>query len=184
MRREDLLALLQATPFQPFRIVAYGGRRYDVLRPELVKVTPSRAVVFIADGPIPRAERFEVISLALIERIEPLGAGATADRGAGPVRSEVPRWECPRCGSARVERLRADGISPHPGYRCGNCGVKMRARGMALVYVVVLILVSLVVCLILAALREEEGPWGAVYPLGLWLTCAGYSLWQLARPVP
>jgi DNA-directed RNA polymerase subunit RPC12/RpoP len=46
--------------------------------------------------------------------------------------------ECPKCGSIRVERLPPSQISPKPGYRCNNCGLKMRSTGMLLVYVFVL----------------------------------------------
>lgn len=73
---QDILALLRATPFQPFRIVMNSGRRYDVRHPELLNVTFTTAVVFIADNGQPPADRFEIISLALIERIEFLEAAA------------------------------------------------------------------------------------------------------------
>ena len=48
--------------------------------------------------------------------------------------------ECPRCASAEVERLPPSQISPHPGYKCRACGVKMRAPGMLFPYLVVLAL--------------------------------------------
>jgi hypothetical protein len=47
--------------------------------------------------------------------------------------------ECPKCESTKVERLPPSPISPHPGYRCGECGTKLRAPGMLVAYIAVLV---------------------------------------------
>src|SRR5947207_1316970 len=37
MRAEDLLALLRAVPFRPFRVILNSGKGYEVRHPEFVK---------------------------------------------------------------------------------------------------------------------------------------------------
>jgi len=98
------------------------------------------------------------------------------------------RMECPRCASERVERLPPSGITPHPGYRCGACGVVMRAWGMWFPYLVVLALGSGLVGLFLFMLfdrtRSDPMPLRAFWLIGLGLVCAGHAVLQLMRPVP
>ena len=95
--------------------------------------------------------------------------------------------ECPKCGSSSVEKLPPSQISPHPGYLCSNCGIKMRSHGMLFVYLFVLLIGS-GLCVLCAWLLLEAG--GGDRPIRVaWLgvvgfVVAGYSVMQIARPVP
>ena len=93
--------------------------------------------------------------------------------------------ECPSCGSRRVERRPPSQISPHPGYRCRNCGTLMRARGTLFLYLGVLALgcgfFALLVGLLISG---EAGLPQLVGPPLLGVICAVYSIRQLVRPVP
>ena len=92
---------------------------------------------------------------------------------------------CPSCGSRRVERRPPSQISPHPGYRCRNCGLLMRGRGMALLYVVVLLIGCglFAVLAVLLAIGEAGLPQILGTPL-LGAICSAYAIRQLLRPVP
>jgi hypothetical protein len=97
------------------------------------------------------------------------------------------RLECRKCGSAKVEKLPPNGISPRPGYVCKECGAKMRAPGMLVPYVVVLVLGVGVAGLFLSPLfggGDKELLVQGLWFVGVGLICAGYSLRQIVRPVP
>lgn len=80
MTANDLLFWLRAAPFRPFRIVVNSGRTYDIRHPEMLKVGRSSMNVFSYPGePIDPYERVEMVSLVLVERIEPMEASAAAD---------------------------------------------------------------------------------------------------------
>jgi DNA-directed RNA polymerase subunit RPC12/RpoP len=95
--------------------------------------------------------------------------------------------ECPKCGSSSVERLPPSQISPHPGYRCNNCGIKMRSHGMLFVYIFTFV-VGAALCFLCGWLLVEAG--GGDRPIRVaWLgvigiVVAGYSVMQIFRPVP
>jgi hypothetical protein len=76
MRPDDLLSYVRAVPFRPFRIVMNSGRTYSIRHPELLRVTRSMLCVFFADDPTGPADRFEMVSLLLIERVEHLESPA------------------------------------------------------------------------------------------------------------
>ncbi len=68
-------ALLQNQPFRPFRIVMNSGKTYDVRHPEFVTVGRSWINVYESDDPASGiVDRFEIVSLMLMERIEFIGA--------------------------------------------------------------------------------------------------------------
>jgi hypothetical protein len=94
------------------------------------------------------------------------------------------RLECPRCGSPNVARLPADPVSPAPGFRCANCGVKLRDRGMLVVYLVVLVIAAgigaLNVFVQVAGGLSARG----LAVLAVCVVCGGYSAAQIARPAP
>lgn len=93
--------------------------------------------------------------------------------------------ECPSCRSRRVERRPPSQISPHPGYRCRNCGLLMRGHGMAFLYVVVLA-IGCALFAVLAVLLAN-GDAGLPQILGtplLGAVCSIYAIRQLMRPVP
>src|SRR5262245_31238866 len=62
------------------------------------------------------------------------------------------RYRCPKCGAAEVYKLPEDGISPHPGYTCGECGVRMSAGGMRVAYGVVTLIAGAIFCATVALL--------------------------------
>lgn len=76
MRPEDVQAFLHAQPFRPFRMVMNSGSHYDIRHPEMARVTRSIVIVFYADAPSQFADRYEFVSMLLIERIEHLEAVA------------------------------------------------------------------------------------------------------------
>lgn len=79
MRPEDLILWLRAMPFQPFRIILNSGRKYTIRHPEMIRVTRTTAHIYESLGdPIGPFEYMEMVSLLLIERIEPVEAGSPA----------------------------------------------------------------------------------------------------------
>jgi hypothetical protein len=79
MRPEDLILWLRATPFQPFRIVLNSGRKYTIRHPETVRVSRTTVHIYEFPGnPYGPYDYMEMVSLLLIERIEPVDVGAPA----------------------------------------------------------------------------------------------------------
>jgi len=79
MRADDLLTWLRAAPFVPFRMRLNSGRTFEIRHPEMLRVGRSIANVFsFAGDPTDPYERMEMISLVLIESVEPVEAGHPA----------------------------------------------------------------------------------------------------------
>ncbi len=78
MTRQELLDALHTVPFIPFRIFASGGVSFDIRHPELC--VPGLLSVFIGmpnpKNPEPAFERFTLIDLQHVIRIEPIEAAA------------------------------------------------------------------------------------------------------------
>ncbi len=73
MRAEDLLFWVRAAPFQPFRIRLNSGKIYDIRHPEMLRVGRSSMNVYSFRGePTDPYEHVEMVSLLLVERVEPL----------------------------------------------------------------------------------------------------------------
>jgi hypothetical protein len=100
--------------------------------------------------------------------------------GGSPDRVGEGALACPRCGSAAVVRLGADRVTPYPGYECRACDLSMRPPGTRAFYVAVLTVCA--VLLVASALMSWENSEVVVFPFTL--TVAGYSVYQLLRPVP
>ncbi len=80
MRPDDVLQLLRARPFQPFRISLSDGQQYEVRHPEIAIVSRSTVLVGIPgprgpDGPV---ERVVTCALLHITRMELLNGASTA----------------------------------------------------------------------------------------------------------
>jgi len=80
MRPDDVLHLLRATPFQPFRISLSDGQQYEVRHPEIAIVSRSTVLLGIPgprglDEPV---EQVVTCSLIHITRMEMLDGGSTA----------------------------------------------------------------------------------------------------------
>jgi hypothetical protein len=72
MAPAEILALLRARPFVPFRIVTSDGTTYEVRHPDLVMVGIATAVIGYPDKSTPGAyERFDIVSMRHIVRLEP-----------------------------------------------------------------------------------------------------------------
>jgi hypothetical protein len=85
MRPDDLLTWVRATPFRPFRITLNTGRSYDIRHPEMVRVGRSYINIYsFAGEPADPHEKMEMVSLLLVERIEPLEAPTSAPSAGRP----------------------------------------------------------------------------------------------------
>ena len=75
MNAQDLLELLRARPFAPFRIFASDGRTYDVRHPDQALVLRSRVILPLAsDSDV--SELSEHLALNHIVRAEEISAAA------------------------------------------------------------------------------------------------------------
>ena len=80
MRPDDVLQMLRARPFQPFRISMSDGQHYEVRHPEMAIVSRSTVLVGIPgphgpDGPV---ERVVTCALVHITRMEVLNGASSA----------------------------------------------------------------------------------------------------------
>ena len=80
MRPDDVLQLLRARPFQPFRISLSDGKQCDVRHPEMAIVSRSTVLLGIPgprgpDGPV---ERVVTCSLIHVTRMELLDGASAA----------------------------------------------------------------------------------------------------------
>jgi hypothetical protein len=109
----------------------------------------------------------------------------------------VPGLSCPRCQAAQVEELPADGISPHPGYRCGSCGARLRGMtftyGLAILLGLGLLAVAVGVVTVFGDdrdatlrgyVRSPMGTWSAFVMIPLYVFLVAYAGRQLLRPRP
>ena len=74
MRPDDLLELVRAQPFEPFRVHMSDGAAYDIRHPDMVIVQRSKIIVAVPgpDGPDCPAERTVNCALIHISRTEML----------------------------------------------------------------------------------------------------------------
>jgi hypothetical protein len=92
---------------------------------------------------------------------------------------------CPRCESKEVVRLPNDGVSPHPGYKCNGCGVRMRPNGSTIVWVaMVLIGIGVTAFCVLPLFNIVEADRVFVVLPIIGVVVAIYSIRQLFRPTP
>lgn len=95
--------------------------------------------------------------------------------------------QCPRCESTNVTRLPKSEVTPHPGYRCGDCQLKMRADGMVVLYVVGLLLGAALLAgavFLVFESRDIRGLAKAAAVGGVCVVVFWYSLVQLLQPTP
>jgi len=70
---QELLNHITAVPFEPFRLHTASGRTFDVPHPEFIQVGISTLTIFTpAENDPTGAQRWEKVSLVLIESIAPL----------------------------------------------------------------------------------------------------------------
>jgi hypothetical protein len=81
MRPDDVLQLLRARPFQPFRVSLCDGQQYEVRHPEMAIVSRSTVLVGLPgphglDEPV---EKVVTCALVHITRMETLDGASTAN---------------------------------------------------------------------------------------------------------
>jgi hypothetical protein len=68
-----VLDFVTAEPFRPFRLFMPSGRTFEVRHPEMVRVGRSLVTVHMKpEGESSTSERWQEVSLMLLESIEPL----------------------------------------------------------------------------------------------------------------
>lgn len=83
MRPETIQSYVRAEPFRPFRLIINSGRTMDVRHPEMVRVGREVLNYYYADPPDAPFDRWDTISLLLIERVEHIQFSAPLTRGNG-----------------------------------------------------------------------------------------------------
>ena len=83
---KDIAEFLQRKPFEPFRIHASEGMRYDILHPEFVLISPTRVMIMVPwkDQPtLPYFDRTDSVALIHIVRLVNLAPHIAATKN-GP----------------------------------------------------------------------------------------------------
>ncbi len=79
MAPDDLLVFTRRRPFQPFRIWVSDGNSYEVRHPEMCMPGYTSTIIGLPRDPSrPVAERYEIISMLHIVKLEPLEPAQTA----------------------------------------------------------------------------------------------------------
>ncbi len=80
MRPDDVLEMLRARPFRPFRISLSDGQQYEVRHPEIAIVSRSTVLVGIPGPRAPDGPVQKVVTCALVHitRLEALDGASTA----------------------------------------------------------------------------------------------------------
>jgi len=84
MPPRELAQALSRRPFVPFRLHVTDGTTYDIRHPELLMVSPGSAIVGLpsATYALPLIERYEIVDLLHVVRLEPLDISKAAGDGA------------------------------------------------------------------------------------------------------
>lgn len=79
MRPEDLLELIRAKPFEPFRLYVSDGTVFEIRHPDMAITERSKIVVAVPgpDGPDGPAERTVNVALVHITRTEVMNGTST-----------------------------------------------------------------------------------------------------------
>lgn len=105
-----------------------------------------------------------------------------------PDRELIEGLSCPKCRCPDVERLPSNAVTPHPGYRCVQCGLRM--RGMTWTYILVIVLgvalLTVAVGLVKIFSDDRDGQLQnyVLYSLPLSILVVGFSVFQLLKPRP
>jgi hypothetical protein len=82
MRREELLRLLRAQPFRPFRLRLSNGATHEIRHPDMAIVTPSAIYVGIGAGATPEAaEDIVIVALVHVNQVEYLSPPTATTTG-------------------------------------------------------------------------------------------------------
>lgn len=79
MRPEDLLELLRARPFEPFRICLSDGAAYEIRHPDMAIVQRSKAIIGVPgpegpDGPVERTVKCSLLHVTRTEVVNSAGS--------------------------------------------------------------------------------------------------------------
>lgn len=83
MTPKEVVNIVLAEPFRPFRINMASGKTYEIRHPEIVQVGKSNLTIFtpmLDDDEQEVNQLWKKISLMLIESIEPLDVTADSNR--------------------------------------------------------------------------------------------------------
>jgi len=80
MTLQDFKGLLEAEPFEPFRIVMSGGESYEVRHPEMAKLLRTKLLIFIDPDKEGIADQFRMCSLLHVTVVEPVSPTARRKR--------------------------------------------------------------------------------------------------------
>jgi hypothetical protein len=88
MRREELVEVIHARPFQPFRLYVSDGRTFDVRHPEMLLVARHSASIGVPEmggGEVPgevypKMDRFALVDLMHVTGIEHLSSSQSERR--------------------------------------------------------------------------------------------------------
>lgn len=80
MRRDDLIEVLRATPFRPFRLYVSDGSTFEIRHPEMLMVTRHSVIVGLlgggengnSGGAYPEIERSTTVDLLHVTQMEEL----------------------------------------------------------------------------------------------------------------
>ena len=73
-----VIDFVTSEPFRPFRMHMASGRTFEVAHPEMVKVGRSSVTVYARPDEASQSERWQEVSLMLLESIEPLESKSAA----------------------------------------------------------------------------------------------------------
>ena len=82
MMLQDFKGLLEARPFEPFRIVMSSGASYEVRHPEMAKLLRTKLLVFLDPDREGIADQFRMCSLLHVTVVEPISSGRKRKKSA------------------------------------------------------------------------------------------------------
>ena len=82
MTLQDFKGLLEAKPFEPFRIVMSSGEAYEIRHPEMAKLLRTKILVFIDPDKQGIADQFRMCSLLHVTVVEPIAAARRGRKSA------------------------------------------------------------------------------------------------------
>jgi len=75
MTLQDFKGLLEAQPFEPFRVIMSSGLSYEVRHPEMAKLLRTKLLIFLDPDKDGIADQFRMCSLLHVTTVEPIGNG-------------------------------------------------------------------------------------------------------------
>lgn len=74
-----MIEFVTSEPFCPFRLHMASGRAFEIRHPEMIKVGKSSVTVYLRpEGDSAQVDRWQEVSLMLLESVEPLSTANSA----------------------------------------------------------------------------------------------------------